>query len=122
MATSCKQYHLEPTYKQHTAVEDKSGVIVDVAVTTGEANEGKQLLEQVDRIEATVGTKVASVTCDAGYAHGVNYAALEDRHIDAIIPPPPVAPRKKSPQRIPVRRFRYDEHHDRFKFITMAVR
>lgn len=115
MATSCKQYHLEPTYKQHTAVEDKSGVIVDVAVTTGEANEGKQLLEQVERIEATVGTKVDSVTCDAGYAHSANYAALEDRHTDAIIPPPPVAPRKKSPQRIPARRFKYDEHHDRIK-------
>ncbi len=113
MATSCKQYHLEPAYKQHTAVEDKSGIIVDVALTTGEANEGKQLLEQVERIEATVGTRVDSVTCDAAYAHGTNYAALEERHTDAIIPPP-ITPRRKR-QRIPMRRFKYDEHRDRIK-------
>ena len=111
MSTSCKQYHLEPTYKQHTAVEDNNGVIVDVSVTTGQANEGTQLLEQVQRIEATVGTHVACVTCDAGYAHGSNYAALEERGTDAIIPPSRV-PRRKQ-QRIPARRFKYDEHKDR---------
>jgi IS5 family transposase len=111
MATSCKQYHLEPAYKQHTAVEDKSGIIVDVALTTGESNEGKQLLEQVEGIEATTRTLVDSVTCDAGYAHSTNYAALEERHIDAIIPPPNT-PRRKL-QRIPMRRFKYDEHRDR---------
>ena len=115
MSTSCRQYHLEPTYKQHAAVEDKSGVIVDVSVTTGQANEGKQLLEQVERIEATVGAHVGCVTCDAGYAHGSNYAALEERGTDAVIPPPRVAPRRKHPQRIPARRFKYDEDKDRIK-------
>ncbi len=111
MATSCKQYHLEPTYKQHTAVEDQSGIIVDVALTTGETNEGKQLLEQVEGIEATTGTHVDSVTCDAAYAHSTNYAALEERHTDAIIPPPKTPRRKR--QRIPMRRFKYDEDRDR---------
>jgi len=111
MSTSCKQYHLEPTYKQHTAVEDQSGVIVDVSVTTGQASEGKQLLEQVERIEATVGAHVACVTCDAGYAHGSNYAALEQRDTDAIIPPPPT--QRKKWERIPARRFKYDAHKDR---------
>lgn len=113
MSTSCKQYHLEPTYKQHTAVEDNNGVIVDVSVTTGQANEGKQLLEQVQRIEATVGTHVACVTCDAGYAHGTNYAALEQRGTDAVIPPPRVVSRKKDSQRIPARRFKYNARLDR---------
>ncbi len=113
MATSCKQYHLEPSYKQHTAVEDSHGVIVDVAVTTGEANEGKQLVEQLDRIEGTVGTSVASVTCDAAYAHGTNYEALEQRQTEAVIPPPLTVLRKKLPQRIPARRFKYDAQHDR---------
>jgi len=111
MSTSCKQYHLEPTYKQHTAVEDKSGVIVDVSVTTGQASEGKQLLEQIERIEATLGAHVDCVTCDAGYAHGKNYAALEERHTDAIIPPPKTP--RRTLQRIPMRRFKYDEYHDR---------
>lgn len=111
MATSCKQYHLEPSYKQHTAVEDSHGVIVDVAVTTGEASEGQQLLEQIDRIEKTTGTRVQTVTADAGYAHGANYAALEECNTDAVIPPPRVPRRKR--QRIPLRRFKYDETHDR---------
>ncbi len=113
MSTSCKQYHLEPTYKQHTAVEDKSGVIVDVGLTTGQVNEGKQLMEQVERIESTVGESVACVTCDGGYAHGANYAALEQRGTEAVIPPQRIAPRKKGTQRIPARRFKYDAHHDR---------
>jgi len=39
LTTSCKQYRMEPCYKQHTAVDDLAGVIVDVAVTTGEAND-----------------------------------------------------------------------------------
>jgi transposase len=111
MSTSCKQYHLEPTYKQHTAVEDHSGVIVDVSVTTGQANEGQQLLAQLERIETTVGAHVDCVTCDAGYAHSKNYAALEERETGAIIPPPPT-PRRQQ-QRIPARRFKYDAHTDR---------
>jgi hypothetical protein len=112
MATSCRRFHLEPTYKQHTAVEDSHGVIVDVAVTTGEVNEGKCLLEQLDRVETKLETRVQTVTCDAAYAHGANYARLEQRGTDAIIPPQKVATRKKGQQRIPARRFKYDEHND----------
>ena len=115
MSTSCKQYHLEPAYKQHTAVEDDNGIIVDVALTTGEANEGKQLLEQLERIEATVGTHVECVTCDTGYAHAKNYAVLERRHTEAIIAPQRIVAKHKLPQRIPARRFKYDAHHDRLK-------
>lgn len=111
MSTSCKQYHLEPTYKQHTAVEDRSGVIVDVHVTTGQVNEGNQLLEQVERIEATLGEHLACVTCDAGYAHGANYAALEQRGTDAVIPPQ--AAQRRAYERIPARRFKYDAYNDR---------
>jgi len=112
MATSCQQFHLEPTYKQHTAVEDQSGIIVDVEVTTGEINEGKCLLEQLDRVETILDARVQTVTCDAAYAHGANYASLEQRGTDAIIPPQKVAMRKKGKQRIPARRFKYDEHND----------
>ena len=98
MATSCQQFHLEPSYKQHTAVEDSNGIIVDVEVTTGEASEGKYLLEQLDRVEMTTERTVKTVTCDAGYAHGSNYAALEARNTDAIIPPQKVSRRKKGGQ------------------------
>lgn len=112
MATSCKQYHLEPTYKRHTVVEDQSGVIVDVAVTTGEAPEADQLLGQLDRVEQMTGTKVKAATGDAAYANGRNYAALEERATDAVIPPQKASIRKKVVQRIPARRFKYDARND----------
>jgi transposase len=108
MATSCKQYRLEPCYKQHTAVDDKAGVIVDVAVTTGEASEGEQLPDQIDRIEANTGRTVKTATADAAYAHSRNYMEAESRGIDAVIPP---QSQNNKPKRIPVRRFKYDGKH-----------
>lgn len=113
MATSCRQHHLEPTYKQHTAVEDQSGVIVDVAVTTGESNEGKELPGQLERIEKNTGDRVRVLTADGAYAHGTNYATLEDHGTDAVIPPPRIPRRRKGTQRIPARRFKYDAEKDR---------
>jgi transposase len=109
LTTSCKQYRMEPCYKQHTAVDDQAGVIVDVHVTTGEASEGTQLPEQLDRIEANTGKKIQTVTADGGYAHAGNYAALEERGVEAIIPPQPV--HTKTP-RVPARRFTYDQQRD----------
>ena len=112
MATSSGGYHLEPTYKQHTAVEDQSGIIVDVVVTTGEYNEGKVLLEHLDRIESQLGTPVETATGDAAYAHAANYDELEQRGTDAVIPPQRQA-RRKGNERIPSRRFKYDAKHQR---------
>ena len=109
MTTNRKDQRLEPSYKQHTAVDGASGVIVDVEVTTGQASEGKQLLEQVERVEETTGKRVETVTADGSYAHAANYAALEERGTEAVIPPPK-EPRAKRP--MPLRRFRYDARHE----------
>jgi transposase len=109
LTTSCKQYRMEPCYKQHTAVDDCAGVIVDVAVTTGEASEGAQLLEQIGRVQANTGRDVKTVTADGAYAHARNYMRLENAEIEAVIPPQRV-PRRKV-ERIPARRFRYDGRH-----------
>jgi hypothetical protein len=87
MATSSQRFHMEPSYKQHTAVNDKAGVIVDVHVTTGERSEGKELEDQLDRVERSTGRKIKTVTADAGYAHGTNYAMLETREVETVIPP-----------------------------------
>ena len=113
MATSNRGHHLEPSYKQHTAVDDHAGIIVDVAVETGEANEGKQLLAQIARIEENTGLAVRTVTADGGYAHAANYAALEDTSRTAIIPPQRTGTRAPGKQRIPARRFKYDPRRDR---------
>src|SRR5262245_5086520 len=48
MATNARNRRLEPAYKQHAAVDDKVGVILDVAVTTGQTNEGEMIEPQVD--------------------------------------------------------------------------
>jgi transposase len=109
MATSCKQYRMEPCYKQHTAVDDQAGVIVDVQVTTGEASEGHEFAGQLDRFEQATGKPVQSVTSDGAYGHGANFTMLEDRQIEAIIPPQKPAQRSS---KIPAQRFKYDAAND----------
>jgi transposase len=105
MTTSCNSFRLEPCYKQHAAVDDSCGVIVDVDVTTGEQSEGSQLAEQIERIENNTGKKIKTVSADSAYAHGKNFELLEDKDIDAIIPP---QKENSKPRHLPLRRFKYD--------------
>ena len=108
LATAQKHQRLEPSYKQHTAVEDESGVVADVSVTTGEANEGDELLDQVSRVEETTGQTVSAVTADRGYSSARNYAALEERETDPMIA---LRPEPQPRTRYPLSRFRYDAKH-----------
>jgi hypothetical protein len=110
MTTSCKQYRMEPSYKQHTAVDDAAGVVVDVEVTTGEASEGRHLPEQLSRVQANTGYKPHTITADGGYAHAINYEHLEAKQVDAVIPPQPTPLRKKD-AKLPACRFKYDAKH-----------
>jgi transposase len=105
MTTSSHTYRMEPFYKQHGAVDDICGVIVDVDVTTGQQSEGSQLPDQIKRIEANIGRRIKTVSADAGYAHGRNFELLEKQNIDAIIPP---QNEQSNPKRIPSRCFKYD--------------
>ena len=83
MATTGRNRRLEPSFKQHTAVDDQNGVVLDVTITTGEVNEGQVLESQVDAIAALTGDRILTVTADAGYAYGKIYSgapgALESR-------------------------------------------
>lgn len=109
MATSARNHRLEPAYKQHTAVDDLTGVIVGVEVTTGEMNEGSTVADDIDAVTATTGVVMKTATMDAGYAYAKVFRALEDRSIDAVVP-------AKAEQRpgavIPTRRFKLDAKHD----------
>lgn len=109
LTTSSKEFRMQPSYKQHTAVDDKAGVVVDAEVTTGEQSEGAQLLDQLGRVEQVLGQKPSTITADGGYAHARNYQELEKRSIDAIIPVK-LSPRNTS--HIPASRFKYDARHD----------
>jgi len=105
LTTSCNTFRMEPCYKQHSAVDDLCGVIVDVDVTTGEQSEGSQLAEQIGRIENNTGKKLDTLSADSAYAHGKNFELLESRDIDGIIPP---QNENSKPQHLPLRRFKYD--------------
>lgn len=105
MTTSSHTCRMEPFYKQHGAVDDICGVIVDVNITTGQDSEGGQLADQIERIESNTGREIKTLSADAGYAHGKNYAHLEKKNIDAIIPP---QKENNNPKRLPIRLFKYD--------------
>ena len=106
MATSSRRNWSDPSYKQHVAVDDHAAVIVDIAVTRGDVNEGNLLEQHVARAEAITGRRIGIVTADSGYAYGKVYAAMEGRGVDPIIP----AKAEPAPTGvIPLRRFKYDE-------------
>ncbi len=111
MATSSSNYYMEPTYKQHTAVDDQAGIVIDVDLTTGEINEGTKLIETIDRIEDLTQKPIQCVTADKGYSHSVNYQELDRRKIDAVIPPQRDSEYGKG--NLSIRRFKYDGLHHR---------
>lgn len=106
LTTSGSGFVMAPSYKQHTAVDDRAGVVVDAEVTTGETSEGKQLLEQVDRVSGRLGKRPGCVTADAGYGHGRNWAGLEARSIDAVM-----VPQKVRARAMGAGRFKFDALH-----------
>jgi len=112
MARSNRRDRLEPRFKQHTAVDDKNGVMTDVGVTTGKASEAPLLIGQVERIEENTGMRPSCVTADAGYATSENYRILDERGIDAVIP---VQPERNQGRGVPIRRFKYDAKNDMVK-------
>lgn len=106
LSKSSKQQPAEPRYKQHTAVDDKAQIIVDVSVTSGDAPEEHELIGQIERIERTLAVHVSQVTADRRYGIAANYHALEVRGTDAVIVPQTVYERGRS---ISKSEFKYDE-------------
>jgi len=110
MATS-SMAPLRPSYKQHTAVDDMEGVVVDVEIVTGEEHDTGRFEERLDAIEETLAMAPGRITADAAYGVGKVYAVLEDREIEGVIPPRP-ATRRAGAQGFATERFKYDPHHD----------
>jgi len=107
MATNKYNQRLEPCFKQHTGVDARYGVQVDVSVERADVHEGAMLLEQVERVEQLTGKKLHTVTADKAYASAANFAALEDRDIRAVIPPA-----RTRPAKVPLSRFAFDRLND----------
>ena len=108
MATSAENRRHELCYKQHTAVDDARGVVLDVKVTTGAVGERGMIEAQLEAVRGLGGREIATVTADAGYAYAGVYDALERRGIDPVIP----AHRDPPRSRVPLRLFRYDARHN----------
>lgn len=111
MATNGRNRRLEPAYKQHGVVDDVFGVILDVEITTGEVNEGQEILNRLDAVADTTGATIKVATADAGYAYAKVFGGLERRGITAVIPTKAEPVRSK----VPLRQFRYDARHDHVK-------
>ena len=109
LAKSSRRGRTEPSYKQHTAVDDQAGVILDIELTTGSTNEGDLVEAHLDRVPRLTGRPVAVLTADAGYAYAKTYRSAEQRGVDPVVPPKAEPPPKS---RVPLRRFRYDARHD----------
>ena len=107
MATSRRDHRLEPSYKQLTAVDGASGVVLDAFAVRADRHEGRSLPEQLERITALTGRAPRLVTADKGYASAANYKLLEERRIDAVIPP-----QRTRKTAMPLSRFGYDARHD----------
>jgi IS5 family transposase len=118
MATNGRNRRLEPAYKQHTAVDDIAGVIVDVEVATGEENEGMAVAERLDAVAMAAGRAMTIATMDAGYAYAKVFRALEDRQIEGIVPAKAEPPPGKV---IPTRRFKFDALHNLARCQTMSA-
>lgn len=115
MATTGRNRRIAASHKRRAVVDDGLGVVLDVEVTTGEANKGDRLLARLDAVAGTTGAAIETVTADAGYACACAcakiHAGLERRGIAAAIPA------KAEPIRspVPMRRFGCDAKHDILK-------
>ncbi|GAB4276627.1 MAG: hypothetical protein Kow0013_30250 [Pararhodobacter sp.] len=64
-----------------------AGVVVDVEIVTGEEHDTGRFDARLAAIEETLGVTPGRITADAIYGVGRVFAALEDRRIEAVIPP-----------------------------------
>jgi transposase len=112
LSTNCRTKAMIPCFKQHTAVDDKEGIVVDIDVQTGDDSEGKRLPEVVQRVEKITERRLENLTADSGYAYGENYKFLEERKTNAIIPPQKSGRRKN--EKMPLSRFKFNELKNHF--------
>jgi transposase len=102
-----------PGYKQQTIADKKSRVIVGLEVVPADSSEGKDTVAMVDQAMEHLGTVPEAVCADAAYASGANRAALEERGI-RFVSPPPKAVTYTGDAFFTVEDFNYNEQQDIF--------
>jgi transposase len=104
---------LEPGYKQQTAVDDHSRVIVGLDVVSADRLEGHSATSVVAEATAQLGSAPEVVCADAAYGSGENRAVFEHRDIRLVSPPKKVQP-SEGGKYFTVADFQYDESRDVF--------
>ena len=102
-----------PGYKQHTVADGKARVIVGLSVTPANVSEHDEALDVIDDALKRLDTDPEAVCADAAYASGNNRAALEERGI-RLVSPPPKARTYTGDKYFTVEEFVYDEKRNVF--------
>lgn len=69
--------------KLHLGIDEATGEIVAVVVTTNDVHDGEVLSDLLDQVEA----ELAQVTTDGAYDHSHCYDEIDKRGATAVIPP-----------------------------------
>jgi len=91
-----KEEGMAPNYTPTAAVDSHRGFIVDTDVN-GDGYESQTTIPTVDRIEETFDKKPEKFLADNAHGTGKNLQELEDRAIEAYIPPQNCAPATDNP-------------------------
>jgi IS5 family transposase len=77
-----------PGYKQHTVADGKARVILGLSVTAANVSEHDEALAVIDNAISHLSVAPETVCADGAYSSGENSAALEERQIRLVSPPP----------------------------------
>jgi transposase len=102
-----------PGYKQQTVVDGKSRVIVGLEVVPADRHESQDAVDVIDQAVEHLGSSPEAVCADRAYASGANSAALEERGVRLVSPPPKVVTCRGSAF-FSIEDFEYDESKDSF--------
>jgi transposase len=103
------------SYNAQISADAAYGLIVDVAVTA-EANDSRQLVPAVERLEQRLKKKPQQLVADAGYTTRDNIQQMAEREIDFLgsMPWESVPRGKTIPKRVSPSAFVYDQERDCF--------
>ena len=109
-------------YLSHQSVDAAHGIVVDVAVTSGNTNDSEPYLERIEYMREHLGLPIQTAGADAAYGTSMIYRAMEDMGIRLHTPKGTGGATCK----VEFRRedFRYDAEKDRFicpagKYLTL---
>jgi transposase len=110
---------IKPGYKQQTVVDDANRVVLGIEVRPANESEHDSVVTVIDEVIERLGSRPEVVCADGAYGSGVNMAALEERGV-RLVSPPPQAKTYTGDQYFSVEDFQYDEKQDQFVCPTGA--